>query len=247
MNTTPLTITLPKVRLTFGTIFTPATNVMIDIETYGNTPGSVIKSLGAVKFALEGGIPVIQSRFYQRIDPQTCIAVGLTIDPSTVEWWLNQPDQARKEMTLPGQPLMDVLNAFKIWVNDDNAEVWGNGATYDNVLVACAAKAVGVYMAWVHFKSRCYRTIKNANKDLPIDAFKVGTHHNALDDAESQALHLMAIWQRDAKRNRVIKLLRDEMEMGNLERLVTTASKHDQTVCPQAWYALIKEFQELLS
>jgi exodeoxyribonuclease VIII len=44
---------------------------------------------------------------------------------------------------------------------------------------------------WEFWKDRCYRTIKNCYPDVPFD--RRGTHHNALDDARSQALHLIAI------------------------------------------------------
>jgi exodeoxyribonuclease VIII len=44
---------------------------------------------------------------------------------------------------------------------------------------------------WRYSSSRCYRTVKNMRKDIVLE--RAGTHHNALADAESQAVHLMAI------------------------------------------------------
>lgn len=182
---------------------TPPNSVMLDIEAYGLTPGSVIKSIGAVKF---GGGKIID-RFYRRIDAQSCIRFGLTLDAATVEWWLAQSDEARREMTLPGDNIRDVIMAFDVWVSDLEADIWGNGAAYDNVLFACAARAVGIPAVWAHKKSLCYRTVKNANKHIPLEPYKVGTHHNALDDAESQALHLMAIWDHQARQRTALTLL----------------------------------------
>lgn len=167
---------------------------MLDIETYGLTPGSVIKSIGAVKF----GSGKIIDRFYHRIDAQSCTRFGLTMDAVTVEWWLGQDDKARKEMTLPGDPIRNVIQKFGEWINEPKAEICGNGAAF-NVLVACAAAAVGLPAVWAHKKSFCYRTVKNLHRHIPIDSFRVGTHHNALDDAESQALHLMAIWEYETR------------------------------------------------
>lgn len=180
------------------------TNVMLDIETYGTSPGSVIKSIGAVKFH-DGKI---YAKFYKRVDVTSCIANGLTMDGDTVEWWLQQSDEARKEMALPGEHIALVLEQFTIWISTPDAIVWGNGATFDNTLVAAAYKAVGKPLPWSHRNSLCYRTIKNANRDISIDAYRVRTAHNALDDAESQALHLMAIWERDAKRKEAYELLK---------------------------------------
>lgn len=198
----------------------PVTNVMLDIETYGLTPGSVIKSIGAVKFGIcpKTGEHEITDRFYHRIDAQSCVRAGLTLDAATVEWWLAQSDDARGEMTKPGEPLVYVLQSFEFWlgrVEAANLEIWGNGAPFDNVLLQSAYKAGNVPACWTNMQSRCYRTVKNANKDLPIDPYRLRTHHNALDDAESQALHLMAIWARDARRRRAVALLAKAVQSAN--------------------------------
>lgn len=198
----------------------PPINVMLDIETYGTAPGSVIKTIGAVKFAIvdEQDIdadkrelftitkPTILDRFYRRISVESSAAAGLKMDAPTVEWWLQQSDQARAEMVKPGEALANVLEGFALWLGL-GAEVWGNGVGFDNVLVRSAFAAVGIDCPWSHVSDRCYRTVKNANRDLSIDAYRVRTHHNALDDAESQAMHLMAIWQRDEKRRQSLDVL----------------------------------------
>jgi DNA polymerase III epsilon subunit-like protein len=59
----------------------PVNRVMLDLETLGHTPGSVIVSIGAVKF---GGGKILDT-FYHRIDAQSCVEHGLKMDVSTVE------------------------------------------------------------------------------------------------------------------------------------------------------------------
>jgi len=181
------------------------TNVMLDIETLGTAPGSVITSIGAVKF----GNGKILDRFFIRIDLQSCLTAGLKMDAETVLWWLRQPEASRGMLTLPGIPLGSALLDFRQWVSDPKAEIWGNGATFDNVLLAGAYNAATITRPWSNFGDRCYRTVKNAHRDLPIDSFRIGTHHNAVDDAESQALHLMAIWDREDRQRRALALLTD--------------------------------------
>ena len=160
---------------------------MLDLETLGNKPGSVIVAIGAVKF--NGG--EITSSFYERVDPESCVAAGLQMDSSTVMWWLQQSEQARLEITKPGKSLKETLSAFASWIASGDAEVWGNGAAFDNVVLAAAYDRAGIERPWKFWNDRCYRTMRSLHPEVPME--RAGTHHNALDDAESQARHLMAI------------------------------------------------------
>lgn len=163
------------------------TQVMIDLETLGNKPGSVIVAIGAVKFA-NGEIT---ASFYERVDAESCIALGLRMDASTVMWWLKQECAARLEITKAGKEISEVLRDFAAWLGDPDAEVWGNGAAFDNVLLADAYDRAHMPRPWKFFNDRCYRTMKALRPEVPMP--RAGTHHNALDDAKSQAMHLMAI------------------------------------------------------
>lgn len=163
------------------------TQIMLDIETLGNKPGSVIVAIGAAKFSRGN----ITSSFYERVDPASCVAAGLQMDIATIMWWLRQADEARLEITKPGKALPEVLESFASWIGCDDALVWGNGAAFDNVLLAVAYDRVGIDCPWKFWNNRCYRTLKGLHPEVPME--RAGTHHNALDDAESQARHLMAI------------------------------------------------------
>lgn len=160
---------------------------MLDLETLGQKPGSVIVAIGAVKFQLGE----IVSSFYERVDPQSCIDIGHKMDTSTVMWWLKQENAARLEITKPGKPIRQILETFAFWLADPDAEIWGNGAGFDNILLGDAYDRAQLQRPWKFWNDRCYRTLKNFRPDVvyPRD----GTHHNALDDAKYQALHLMAI------------------------------------------------------
>jgi exodeoxyribonuclease VIII len=105
-------------------------------------------------------------------------------------WWLGQGDEARLEITKPGAPLVSVLTLFSVWLGPD-AEVWGNGPSFDNVLLADAFDAVGLPRPWRFSRDRCFRTICALRPDMVM--VRNGTHHNALDDAKSQAEHLMRV------------------------------------------------------
>lgn len=161
------------------------TNIMLDLETLGTKPNSLILSIGAVKF---GGGEILDT-FYERVDVKSCIDYGLEIDPDTIMWWLQQSEEARKEICKPGQPLNAVLTWFAEWAFDPQLQVWGNGVAMDNIILTNAYEAVKIPRPWGYKGDMCYRTIKNLNPEIKIE--QGGIYHNALDDARSQALHLM--------------------------------------------------------
>lgn len=160
---------------------------MLDIETLGKNPGSVIVSIGAVKFDKN----TVTESYYTRVDPESCVKAGLKMDASTVIWWMQQNDAARREICQIGQPLTLALKEFSDWIGGVNPEVWGNGATFDNVLVSEAYRICEMNRPWRYPDERCYRTVKNMFPSVPMQL--TGTAHNALDDARNQAEHLMAI------------------------------------------------------
>lgn len=163
---------------------------MLDLETLGNAPGCVIVAIGAVRFNKKE----ITDQFYTRVDPDSCVKAGLKLDTDTVLWWLKQKDEARLEITKPGDPLLHALDKFSHfaqWGNED-IELWGNGAAFDNAILAAAYRALGRPAPWKFSNDRCYRTMKNLLPQVTI-ARGSGTQHNALDDARAQAEHLIRI------------------------------------------------------
>lgn len=161
------------------------TQIMLDLETLGNKPGCIIVAIGAVKF----GNGEIISSFYDRIDPESCEKIGLKIDSSTVMWWLKQSDEARLEITKEGRPIEESLSLFNLWIGAEDVDVWGNGAAFDNAIISSAYDHCEMGKPWNFWNDKCYRTVKGLYPNIPLK--RIGTHHNALNDAESQARHLM--------------------------------------------------------
>lgn len=172
------------------------TNVMLDLETWSTSPNAVITSIGAVKFNLNpdnSGGNIIEE-FYYRIDPQSCIDIGLEMSVDTILWWLKQSNEARAEFQKPTWNIDVVLTQFSLWLADDpkHIDIWGNGSDFDNVLLANAYKACRKTLPWRYFNNRCYRTLKNLYSTVP-SMVNLGVKHNALDDAKAQANHLIDI------------------------------------------------------
>jgi hypothetical protein len=114
------------------------------------------------------------------------------LDPETVLWWLGQSNEARNQVIDATGRMEDALNAFAAWVQEQPvAGFWGNGAGFDNVILKEAYRRQGLQLPWRFDQDRCYRTVKARSN---VELRRRGTHHHALDDALSQANHLIDIW-----------------------------------------------------
>lgn len=165
------------------------THAMVDLETLGNTSDAVVLSIGAVLFSVERGI---FGDFYTTVDPQSCVAAGLTLSVSTIMWWMQQGDVARKAVRAPGVSLGAALADFAEFLAEHKeVRVWGNGATFDNVILANAYGKAEFKRPWSYKHDRCYRTLAAQHPDVQIEY--IGTAHNALDDARNQAQRLLEI------------------------------------------------------
>ncbi|WP_028318356.1 3'-5' exonuclease [Desulfobulbus elongatus] len=167
-------------------------DVMIDLETMGTGPNAAIVAIGAIEF--DAAADSLGRAFYRAVDLATAVADGGEIDAGTVMWWLRQSAAARMDISGGGRPLRQVLSEFSAWLGDglgEDRRVWGNGAGFDNVILAQAYRRAGFPVPWLPWNDRCYRTVKAMRPDVLME--RVGTHHNALADAISQARHLMAV------------------------------------------------------
>jgi len=170
-------------------------HVMLDLETWGTEPGCDIRSIGAVVFDPVSGHVGYERSFYQAVDGGEIR--GLTRDPKTVEWWESQPEEARGAFT----DLVDLhegLRDFSAWYRSlahDTAEVtlWCNGPHFDEVILKACYKACNLPHPWHYRAPRDFRTIMEL-ADWP-EVERVGTYHNALDDAITQALGVIEAYR----------------------------------------------------
>lgn len=163
---------------------------MVDLETWSAQPDALVISIGAAKYD-PNGTGVIDS-FEVHIDPEDAQRYGFHIDARTVMWWMSYDrNDARKIfMEAPKVDVGTALEGFWQWFKegDDVEGVWGNGAPFDNVILRTMHEKAGVECPWPFWMDRCYRTVKSATS-APDMSTRHGTHHSALDDAISQALH----------------------------------------------------------
>lgn len=174
-------------------------DLMTDLETLDNGPQSVILSIGAVFFDPETG--ELGEKFYSTIDLESSINCG-SVSASTIKFWMNQSDSAKKASFTGGDDLSKVLNDFEHFIREhssvDKVELWGNGATFDNVILAHAYDQLGIDTPWKHWNNRDVRTVVKLGRDLlninPKKDIKFeGVQHNALDDAIHQVKYVSEI------------------------------------------------------
>jgi exodeoxyribonuclease VIII len=178
---------------------------MLDLETYGRGNKAALISIGATLF-LPTGETARDNTFECFVDPQSCVDIGMVVDVSTVNWWMGadcKDDDERAKMDVARRvlaeklkhaiPIRDALHRFSAWMGEDKP-VWGNGATFDNVILRNAYELAGIPCPWEFWNDRCYRTMKSKTPHVKMQ--RVGVHHSAMWDAISQAEHLQQINRR---------------------------------------------------
>lgn len=171
-------------------------DVMIDLETMSSKSNAAIAAIGAAAFDMKR--LTVGKTFYTTISLESCEKRGLHFSAGTVEWWLRQSDQARRDVL--GGKRVDIglaLAEFSSWLCENCAppkslRVWGNGANFDPVIMESAYEACDEPVPWNFWGVRCFRTLKSLYASIDADD-RQGTHHNALDDAVHQVEHIFKI------------------------------------------------------
>ena len=213
-------------------------HVMVDLETLGTRPGSVIFALGAVFFHPVAGLG---EEFYQVIDVASSCVAGLSGDAGAMSFWKRASPEARTEYDKAfsglGRPLTEVLNGFGGWLDDCGpgkklVQVWGNGAAFDNAILAEAYKRAGVGLPWEFHNDRCFRTLKNLSVVNPaLKPRFEGTPHHALHDAKHQARWAIAIMQQLIDRGTVVRV-RETLDDALVDAVLTGTGAHRVSAWP---------------
>jgi hypothetical protein len=176
--------------------------IMIDIETLDTRSTGVILSIGAVTFNETS----IGHSFHRNIDIDSCLKLGMTVSGSTIAWWMEQPDAARKVFQKQGIHIVNVLDSFsRAFTWSKIEEVWANGTDFDLAMLTNAFDRTGLRRPWPYYKARDYRTARNMFPRELFDKvrFKPQVAHDALEDAQSQALTLQALLSSEHGKGRV--------------------------------------------
>ena len=166
---------------------------MLDLETLGTEPFCPILTIGACRF--EAGPMQPMEPFYQAVRLDSCLALGMKPSASTIDWWMRQSKEAQDAAFRDPDAvdLPEALDRFTTWLNARPDNLWGNSARFDIGILAAAYKVCGKEVSWDHWREMDYRCLKNLPGMAQFRLKRAGTHHNALDDAVSQAHHCRAM------------------------------------------------------
>lgn len=179
-------------------------HLMVDLETMGNKSNAPIVSIGAVFFNPNNGNT--GAEFYTVVSLESSMLLGGVPDAGTIIWWLKQSPEARSAIAMADTlPVIDALELFSDFISENSdagpdVQVWGNGASFDNVILRSSYDRANIECPWKFRNDRDVRTMTELGKaiginpryDIPFD----GDMHNALSDARHQVKYVSAIWQK---------------------------------------------------
>lgn len=179
-------------------------HVMIDTETLGRTPGSVVRSVAAVEFDPQTGETGRQKVW--KIDLTDSIRYGFKVEASTLKWWMMQSDEARREFVEGAEtPLEDFLedfmqfiaatdegNDFTLWclqLDFDVAMLRSMYSWYNLNVYRCDEEV----LPWNFRKVRDVRPYMDALDSAGLLPPKVADRHTPLADclAQINCVHLV--------------------------------------------------------
>lgn len=184
------------------------THLMVDLETMGSGPDAPIVSIGAVYFDPSTGNT--GAEFYQVVSLESSMSFGMKPDASTIQWWLKQSSEARSAILVDeAMGLRETLELLADFIAENAAngshtvQLWGNGCSFDNVILRRAYALAETPFAVPFWNDRDVRTMVELGKSVGINPrFDIpfeGDMHNALSDARHQVKYVSAIWQRLTK------------------------------------------------
>lgn len=172
-------------------------DVMIDLETASKSQGGAILSIAAVAFDPNavGGDPYQQSlgpTFRQNVDFQDCIDRDMTVDASTIDWWMsNDPEvwESIRENSVPLPQALIGLNKFLIENTEDRQRTWAKGIDFEfGLMLRPAYEYVSFDTPWHYRDLRCVRTLEVE------DSHKPEVPHDPVSDAKAQAMDVISFY-----------------------------------------------------
>lgn len=171
-------------------------HLMVDLETLGTKVNSVIVSIGAVEFDIVTG--KTGREFFQEINIDTAVGVGLVVDEGSIKFWLSQSEAARmKLVNANSKNITEVLHNFRTFLQDlgtENLCLWGNSARFDLGCLNNAYNAIKREIPWYFRNERDVRTLVAFAPEIKKNMIFEGIEHDPIDDCKFQIKYCSKIW-----------------------------------------------------
>ena len=150
----------------------PGNHIMVDLETLGTKPNSLMLTIGAIRFD-----PFAD-------DHESFEGLDHVIDDATLEWWGKQDESVRAEAFAEDDrhDIRDVLKDFHKWCGGVDA-IWANGTGFDLNILEHFSRELKRGVAWNYWQARDARTLYALVPGLDRPQ---GAAHHALWDCWSQ-------------------------------------------------------------
>ena len=170
-------------------------NLMIDIETLGDLPGSAMLNVAAVPFNFNGDIG---PEFMASITMESALKIGGTTN-STLIWWLEKDPALLLKTLLEGNistlEALESLHGFVTENCNEHVKVWANGPDFDLKILEDKIVKCDLYKWWLPWNQRCVRTIKSIDLTL-AKSFVNLEKHNPVEDCKVQIKQVLAIYEK---------------------------------------------------
>lgn len=195
--------------------------VVIDIETLGTTPDSIIVDLSAVWFnpnERNDHQDLMNQSFNVKFSVSQQKKLGFNVSKGTLDWWKNQDKKAQK-MIMPAKydhKISEGFDAFKLWCTENgiyrkkDVQWFSRGGTVfdfpiiENKFVYITNQEVyNDYTPWFFWTVNDVRTvIRTATLDFSKTELDVSdaldmesiTLHNSIDDCILEAAQLQLVF-----------------------------------------------------
>jgi len=158
-------------------------HLMLDLETWGQRPGCVVRSVGAVVFDPHS-LDIGAGYYANMLRP---ISTAFHEDDSTKKWWSKQGDEAKallEDKQFDPMVTLESFNAFCI--KHGIKYVWSHGAGFDVPIWQFYLDHYKLEAPWKFWDIRDTRTIYDI-AGVRSEFEKSMVKHYAFDDALAQA------------------------------------------------------------
>lgn len=167
-------------------------DLMIDLETLGTSPDSVIVEIGAVFFDRKTGF--LRKHYNVLVNAKDCEDWGLVTNEATIEWWQNKGvDTINFYNESRASLVTAIMGLWSFYKNNATPKtlVWVNGMDFDLAILRTAFNNLGMFLPWEYSAGRDVRTITKLRPDLKPE--QTAPKHVALNDCYYQIEYLTAV------------------------------------------------------